>query len=169
MKNTGQFDLIQSLVTPEYLDYYNRWKAKDKTLTDSEKKKGYYADPTEVHARIMQIRELNDLTPFDTIDDSNSGYFMDQLLRGDVPFNGSNFAEMLGNDRSKLAKLMNELYGIALPIGVAAGAGSLLANPYTDESPIGKYQDGGEYELGDEIDEATMKQLKKLGYTFEKI
>ena len=169
LKNTGQFDLIQSLVTPEYLDYYNRWKAKDKTLTDSEKKKGYYADPTEVHARIMQIRELNDLTPFDTIDDSNSGYFMDQLLRGDVPFNGSNFAEMLGNDRSKLAKLMNELYGIALPIGVAAGAGSLLANPYTDESPIGKYQGGGEYELGDEIDEATMKQLKKLGYTFEKI
>ena len=30
---------------------------------------------------------------------------------------------------------------------------------------------GGEsnYELGDEVDEATMKQLKKLGYTFEKI
>jgi hypothetical protein len=169
LKNTGQFDLIQSLVTPEYLDYYNRWKAKDKTLTDSEKKKGYYADPTEVHARIMQIRELNDLTPFDTIDDSNSGYFMDQLLRGDVPFNGPNFAEMLGNDRSRLAKLMNDLYGIALPIGVAAGAGSLLANPYADKSPIGKYQGGGEYELGDEIDEATMKQLKKLGYTFEKI
>ena len=30
---------------------------------------------------------------------------------------------------------------------------------------------GGEsnYELGDEVDEATMKQLKELGYTFEKI
>jgi hypothetical protein len=31
----------------------------------------------------------------------------------------------------------------------------------------GKY--GGAYELGDEVDEATMKKLKKLGYTFEKI
>jgi hypothetical protein len=32
-------------------------------------------------------------------------------------------------------------------------------------------QQGGStgYELGDEIDEATMQQLKKLGYTFEKI
>jgi hypothetical protein len=32
-------------------------------------------------------------------------------------------------------------------------------------------QQGGsiDYELGDEIDEATMQQLKKLGYTFEKI
>jgi hypothetical protein len=28
---------------------------------------------------------------------------------------------------------------------------------------------GGAYELGDEVDETTMKKLKKLGYTFEKI
>jgi hypothetical protein len=34
-----------------------------------------------------------------------------------------------------------------------------------------EYQHGGSinYELGDEVDEATMKRLKKLGYTFEKI
>jgi hypothetical protein len=33
------------------------------------------------------------------------------------------------------------------------------------------YEDGGsvDYELGDEIDEATMKRLEQLGYTFEKI
>jgi len=34
-----------------------------------------------------------------------------------------------------------------------------------------RWKNGGEsnYELGDEVDEATMKQLKELGYTFEKI
>jgi hypothetical protein len=34
-----------------------------------------------------------------------------------------------------------------------------------------KYSEGGdfEYQLGDEVDETTMKELKKLGYTFEKI
>jgi hypothetical protein len=33
------------------------------------------------------------------------------------------------------------------------------------------YNTGGaiDYELGDEIDEATMQELKELGYTFEKI
>ena len=31
------------------------------------------------------------------------------------------------------------------------------------------YSDGGSYELGDEVDEATMKELEKLGYTFEKL
>jgi hypothetical protein len=30
-------------------------------------------------------------------------------------------------------------------------------------------KDGGELQLGDEVDEATMKKLEKLGYTFEKI
>ena len=30
-------------------------------------------------------------------------------------------------------------------------------------------QYGGEYQLGDEVDEATMKELKKQGYTFEKL
>ena len=36
---------------------------------------------------------------------------------------------------------------------------------------IGKFQQGGEtdYELGDEVDEATMQELQRLGYTFEKI
>jgi hypothetical protein len=36
---------------------------------------------------------------------------------------------------------------------------------------IKQWEDGGsvDYELGDEIDEATMKRLEKLGYTFEKI
>ena len=106
---------------------------------------------------------------FDMITDENSGYFMDQLLKNNVPFNGPLFAEMLGNDRNKLAKLMNDLYGIALPVGVATGAGAMLANPYTDQSPIGEYKNGGQYGLGDEVDEATMKQLKKLGFTFEKI
>jgi hypothetical protein len=117
----------------------------------------------------MQLRRHNNLTPDQIIDDSNSGYFMDQLLQNDVPFNGPIFAEMLGNDRSKLARLMNHLYGIAAPIGVAAGAGSMLGNPFADKSPIGEYQTGGEYQLGDEVDEVTMEELKKLGYTFEKL
>jgi hypothetical protein len=61
------------------------------------------------------------------------------------------------------------IYKSLAPLAIGTGAGALMANPYTDESPIGEYQTGGEYQLGDEVDEATMKKLKKLGFTFEKI
>ena len=140
---TGQKDLILDALDPEVKKVWEKWKAGDKTLTKDEKNLGYYADPTEIHARIMQLRRQNDLTPFDMISDENSGYFMDQILSNKVPFNGPQFAKTIGNDRNKLAKLMNDLYGIALPVGVATGAGAMLANPYADESPVGKYQDGG--------------------------
>jgi hypothetical protein len=45
---------------------------------------------------------------------------------------------------------------------------NFLLQPGTFKT-IKQYQDGGEYQLGDEVDEATMKQLKELGYTFEQI
>ena len=45
---------------------------------------------------------------------------------------------------------------------------NFLIDPGTFKT-IKQYQNGGEYGLGDEVDEATMKQLKELGYTFEKI
>ena len=43
----------------------------------------------------------------------------------------------------------------------------IVQNDSDDDIQYGKY--GGELELGDEVDEATMIKLKKLGYTFEKI
>jgi len=41
--------------------------------------------------------------------------------------------------------------------------------PSPNEDSMNYAQLGGAYELGDEVDETTMKKLKKLGYTFEKI
>jgi hypothetical protein len=47
---------------------------------------------------------------------------------------------------------------------------NFLVDPKTFKT-IKEWEDGGsiDYTLGDEIDEATMKKLEKLGYTFEKI
>ena len=81
----------------------------------------------------------------------------------------SEFSKVINNDPKILSKLMNDLYNIAIPLGVGIGGAALLKNPYKEESPIGGYKMGGEFELGDEVDEATMKELKKLGFTFEKI
>ena len=55
-------------------------------------------------------------------------------------------------------------------IDLVARIGDLQANEVCRVvQTISEYKTGGQYNLGDEIDEATMKQLKKLGYTFEKI
>jgi hypothetical protein len=89
------------------------------------------------------LRRHNNLTPFDMITDENAHQILDQINLGNVPFDGPLFAKTFANDPKRLAKLMNDLYGIAVPVGVATGAGAMLANPYTDESPIGKYQGGG--------------------------
>jgi hypothetical protein len=47
---------------------------------------------------------------------------------------------------------------------------NFIVDPKTYKT-LDSYQEGGDidYELGDEVDEATMKALEKLGYTFEKI
>ena len=44
-----------------------------------------------------------------------------------------------------------------------------IAKNDVNEDSMTYAQLGGAYELGDEVDETTMKKLKKLGYTFEKI
>jgi hypothetical protein len=47
---------------------------------------------------------------------------------------------------------------------------NFVVDPKTYKT-LNKWEKGGDidYTLGDEVDEATMKELKKLGYTFEKI
>ena len=94
--------------------------------------------------------------------------FFKQIENGEIGMD-KDFGKVLKNDPKILSKLMNDLYGIAIPLGVGVGGASLLKNPYKEESPIGRYKMGGEFELGDEVDEATMNKLKKLGFTFEKI
>jgi hypothetical protein len=145
LDTSGQKDLILNSLDPDVRTIHEKWKdpKQYEGLTKEEKDLGYYANPTEIHARTMQLRRHNNLTPFDMITDENAHQILDQINLGNVPFDGPLFAKTFANDPKRLAKLMNDLYGIAVPVGVATGAGAMLANPYTDESPIGKYQGGG--------------------------
>jgi len=170
LKETGQKDLILGGIDPEIKKLWEKWSANRETndLTKDEKTLAYLANPTEVHARIMELRRHNNLTPSDYVDEDMAKQFFKQIENGEIGIN-KNFGKVLKNDPKILSKLMNDLYGIAIPLGVGVGGASLLKNPYKEESPIGGYKMGGEFELGDEVDEATMKELKKLGFTFEKI
>lgn len=170
LKETGQKDLILGGIDPEIKKLWEKWSANRETndLTKDEKTLAYLANPTEVHARIMELRRHNNLTPSDYVDEDMANQFFKQIENGEIGIN-KDFGKVLKNDPKILSKLMNDLYGIAIPLGVGVGGASLLKNPYKEESPIGGYKMGGEFELGDEVDEATMKELKKLGFTFEKI
>lgn len=170
LKETGQKDLILSGIDPEIKKLWEKWSANRETndLTKDEKTLAYLANPTEVHARIMELRRHNNLTPSDYVDEDMANQFFKQIENGEIGIN-KDFGKVLKNDPKILSKLMNDLYGIAIPLGVGVGGASLLKNPYKEESPIGGYKMGGEFELGDEVDEATMNKLKKLGFTFEKI
>jgi hypothetical protein len=170
LKETGQKDLILSSIDPEIKKLFDKWSVdrETKDLTEDEKKLAYLSNPTEVHARIMELRRHNNLTPSDYVDENMAKKFLEQIKNKEIS-GGKEFATVLKNDPKTLSKLMNDLYNISIPLGVGIGGASLLKNPYKEESPIGGYKMGGEFELGDEVDEVTMKELKKLGFTFEKI
>ena len=170
LKETGQKDLILSSIDPEIKKLWDKWSVdrETKDLTKDEKKLAYLANPTEVLSRVMELRRHNNLTPSDYVDEDMAKHYLKQIENGEIT-GGKNFATVLKNDPKTLSKLMNDLYNIAIPLGVGIGGAALLKNPYKEESPIGGYKMGGEFELGDEVDETTMKELKKLGFTFEKI
>lgn len=169
LNETGQSDLILSNIDPEVKKLSDQLSLDPNApLTKEEKKLIYLAKPTEVHARIMELRRHNNLSPSDYVDEDMAKHYLEDINNNKSAID-SEFSKVINNDPKILSKLMNDLYNIAIPLGVGIGGAALLKNPYKEESPIGGYKMGGEFELGDEVDEATMKELKKLGFTFQKI
>jgi len=112
------------------------------------------------------------------IDNTDKGL---QFKTSDVwdlnPFEKRGSAYLKPSDRTKKAlessyfKPLENLEALKL----VGGKPFLIENTF-DVDPktyktLDSYEEGGDidYELGDEVDEATMRELEKLGYTFEKI
>lgn len=114
--------------------------------------KGYYGTPTEMHARIMQLRKALNMTPEQSknvtlgqaknimkiIDDASDQTFVDPK-----------FLNVIDRDPQKLAYLFNRLWAVP-PTAVAAS--QLQENKYGGW--LDSYQDGGENlpELNSKID-----------------
>lgn len=59
LKLTGQEDIIMSSLSPKAVEKLSDWRAKGYPSGHS----GYYADPTEIHARTMELRKHFRLNP----------------------------------------------------------------------------------------------------------
>jgi hypothetical protein len=123
---------------------------KEKELLKSVFKDGnsastYIKEPTEVMARIDEIRSvINKDNPFKEITENDLDRFESMVnTNKNIPGageKGSSLLEFISNvDKSKLKKVMNTMYGAA----IIGGAASLMNNPWKQESSI-KLNKGGE-------------------------
>lgn len=85
----------------------------------------YLTEPTEIHARIGEIRNHFDLTPESLIDDKHVGDIIKQGLKGKTPVD-KRFFELI-KDKEQFKWLMNNAPTMILPI---AGAGALQEKKY---------------------------------------
>ena len=149
IKSLGQFDKIKDIVQPTYdqelLDIKNR-EAKLGVLDIKKKKQikedlenlEYQYDPTEIHARIMQMRHALDLKPDDIITADKAQEYINLLNNNQIPGlrsdGGITFKNVL-KDPKQTARLFNELW-MTVP---AIGGATLLNNEETEKN----YAKGG--------------------------
>ena len=162
---SNQKDYIYGLISPEHRELYNTWSNARRNgenvsdiMTKADAYKAYLADPTEVHARIMELRKhfkhdpkasLN-MTPAEAQDIMDKVKNMSPKKR---PVNPE-FFKIIKDDPIKLSKLFNRLWA-TVPIAGAAYLGN------------NNYEQGGTFEI--EADDDMIEYLKSQGYTVEDI
>lgn len=162
---SNQKDYIYGLISPEHRELYKTWDAArrngenvNNVMSKTDAYKAYLADPTEVHARVMELRKhfkhdpkasLN-MTPTEAQDIMDKVKKMSPKKRPIDP----DFFKIINDDPVKLSKLFNRLWA-AVPVAGAAYLGK------------DNYQQGGSFEI--EADEALIDYLRSQGYTVEDI
>ena len=84
---------------------------------------GYLADPTEQHARIMELRRQFELTPDYKVPLHEARNAL-KYIKNNETFIDPKFAEVIGNDPIKLQELFNKFWAVPA-VGVAVGSQAL--------------------------------------------
>jgi hypothetical protein len=130
-------------------------KKKDDNYIDSIVYNTYLSEPTEVRARLNEIREAGNYNSiYDPLKEKVNTKTFNKLKK--LNSGALNNLKHIYSDK-EIKKMLNTI-------------SKNESEPVDEYAPqMAKYGGTTNYQLGDEIDEATMKRLKKLGYTFEKI
>jgi len=161
-----QFPAQNLVIDPGLVLFKDRWgDLKGKEKADAEDYYNYQTDPAtdNIHSMIFEERFARGLKPDQVItaediekwkkEAEESG----ELNQDSKNYNNALYSLLkLSKDSNALAKWFNELASNDRPV---------------DENAPQYAKQGGSmgYNLGDEVDDATMRKLKRLGYTFEKI
>ena len=153
----------QIIIQPNLKSFEEGWG--DLKGADKKAARDYYdylTDPSQdnIQSLIFEVRQKKGLQPTQVITDEDIKSWKSEAEKnGALDKNNPNYDPALYN----LFKVVKDDGGLKDLFNYIAKNDSQEEMQYA--------QQGGsiDYELGDEIDEATMKKLQKLGYTFEKI
>jgi hypothetical protein len=102
----------------------------------------YLADPTEQHARIMELRHGLDLSPDFVMDEGTASRVIDWIDKGDSKIDPK-FLDVIDRDPKKLAALFNNFWAIS-PYITLGGLGAYGYKQYNNQA---EYQKGGQKRL----------------------
>jgi hypothetical protein len=144
---SGQFHMIKNEINPDYVNLYDQWdklrnqgKNPADVMGKADAYKAYLANPTEVHARIGELRKKYGIKPDTKVtaqDIQNMRTW--ENLPGNVV--DRKFFDMFKNDRGA-SYLFNKLW--AAPAAVGVGAAAMANQPEQKNGGwLDKYNDGG--------------------------
>jgi hypothetical protein len=152
LEDSGLRDMSLENTNPEIKNDFYEWERlrnEGKSLKEIEKIMGkdrafqaYIADPTEMHARTMELRKHFGIKPnekFDVNDATKKLNKLSSLLKGNFkqPITGlKEYMNVIDNDPQKFANLLNNFWGL-VPAGITIGA---LNN---NSEPTNQYEYGG--------------------------
>lgn len=151
LTNSGQKASIESNYTKEQLDNLRQWQdlkskgIKPETVMGNKKTyEAYMSDPTEVHARIMELRKHFNLTPKSTqeITTEEAKKILKAIKKSKTPID-STFADVVNNDPDKLKYLFKRLWAAPIATAGAVGTASMLANPFEGSDGLQQQKKGG--------------------------
>ena len=127
LEQTGQTKFIQEAIDPEVMKSHLEWKEHITNNRDPMKEmdkekayEGYLADPTEVHARIMELRKHYDIKPNDYISKDKAQSIFKDVLDGKTPVH-SDFGLIFKHGITPFQSMFNKLWAVP-----AVGASSYL-------------------------------------------
>jgi len=158
LRESGQMGDIRNLYSDDIRNLSDQWKSlRNSGINPSEvmgrenATLGYLADPTEVHARIMELRQLMKMTPEQSVmvtPEKAADIITKVQNPKNAKFVDPRFLDVIDKDPKKLATLFNRLWAVP----AVATASQLLEQK--NGGWLDTYQDGGENlpELNSKID-----------------
>jgi len=155
LNNSNQTPDILNTLSPKVRKIQQEWKTlsregKDPSQVMGKSKSylGYLANPTEVQARIMQLRNHFNLTPEASLNltKKEAQQIMDDIKALPVrkrPIN-EKFFDVVDNDPEKLKYLFNRLWMAAPIVGGSYLGNELLQNNGSDQNSSGQFKMGGQ-------------------------
>ena len=149
-EKSGMRDMVLSTINPKIKEDFMEWEnLRNSGINPAEKMgsnrayQAYLADPTEMHARISELRNEFKIIPSQEVTSDLAKKIITKINEGKSQVTPG-FLKVIDNDPEKLSKLFNQLWTAAPIVGAGYLGGKALQQNKQDNSQwLNKYQNGG--------------------------